>query len=329
LKELKPEIIKAFGYRLKTYTPFRNSFICKTNQGIKIIRAVNEDIPNLLFQHSAKEYLYANGFKWIDRFHISDKNAPYYIHDGVIYIMTDWVDGRECDFGNPIDIKKAISNLGYMHKKSKGMTAIEGSRIRYYGDDLPLIFRKRVKEFNTMKKKINRQSHMSDFDILFLKHHKDYEEFSLKAIEHLKKAYYSEISKEMRKSKYICHNDYTYHNLIMVSEGHLYVTHFEKCKYGLPVYDLASVLKKIMKKHGWNIQMLNELLALYNKEFTIEGMKNILISLLIFPTDFWKTCNKYYNSKRAWPSRNLIRKLNSIVEQKENLIEFIRYIDKL
>ncbi|KAE9636070.1 MAG: hypothetical protein PWP07_1034 [Epulopiscium sp.] len=329
MKGLNPEIVKGFGYKLETYTHFRNSFICETNQGIKVIQAVDGDIPQLLFQHSAKEHLYQNGFKWVDRFYISENNAPYYIHEGTAYVMTDWVDGRECDFDHLEDIKKAISTLADMHKVSKGLIPLEGSRIRYDERSLPLVVQKRISELTTMKKRINRQSHMSEFDLIFLKYYKYYEELCKRSLEWLNRSNYNETKEKVKKEKCFCHNDYTYYNLLIAPSGALYVTHFEECRYGLPIYDLVSVLKKIMKKHNWDITIANELLSLYMDKVNIDDEKNLLVSLLILPDDFLKVCNRYYNTRRAWASQSLLRKLNLIIEQKENVAQFIKYIESL
>lgn len=287
------------------------------------------DIPRLLFQHSIKEHLYRNGFKWIDRFCISSKNTPYYIHEGETYVMTEWIDGRECDFYNLQDIKKAMSTLVEMHIRSNGMTPMEGSRIQYDKRDFSQIFQKRIREFNTIKRKINRQSHMSDFDILFLKHYRYYEALCFKSLEWIEEAHYHKILNKVQEEKSFYHNDYTYHNLFMIPDGSLYVTHFEESKYGIPLYDLVSLLKKVMKKQEWNIQIAHQLLSIYNQKIDLQDQKNLLISLLIYPDDFLKVCNKYYNTRRIWASQGLLRKLNFIIDQKQDLQEFIKYVENL
>lgn len=329
MKGLNPEIVKGFGYRLKTYTPFRNSFICETNQGVKVIKAIDGDIPQLLFQHSAKEHLYEKGFKCIDRFNISDKNTPYYIHEGIVYSMTEWVEGRECDFDNIYDIIKAISTLADMHKVSKGLIPVEGSQIKFDERDFFLIINKRIKELYTVKKRITKQSNMRDFDLLFLKHYKYYEGLCIRSLEWLNKTNFIEIKIKAEREKYFYHNDYTYHNLLMVPNGSLYVTRFEKCRYGLPIYDLVSVLKRIMKKQEWDIKLAYKILSLYSEKVNISEEKNLLISLLIFPNDFLKVCNRYYNTRRTRVSQNLLKKLILIIEQKQNVAKFIEYIESL
>lgn len=329
MKGFCSEIVKGFGYKLKSYTPFRNILICNTNHGIKVIKPVENSISKLLFQYSVKEHLYNKGFKQIDRFYISSKNMPYYIHEGTPYVMTDWVEGKECDFSNLYDIKKAISTLGDMHKVSKGMTPVEGSLIKPYEENLPFKMKKRIVEFRRIKKIINRQSHLSDFDLLFLRHYRDYEEHGLRALGWLKEIDYNAIRNKIQKEKFFCHNDYTYHNLLMLPKGHVYVTRFEHCKYGFPIYDLIYVLKKIMRKHKWDIKVADELLLLYNQKVDINDVKNVLISLLLFPDDFWKVCNRYYNSKRSWAFQSPVNKLGLIINQKENLNQFIKYVETL
>jgi hypothetical protein len=84
-----------------------------------------------------------------------------------------------------------------------------------------------------------------------------------------------------------------------------------------------------MKKHNWDITIANELLSLYMDKVNIDDEKNLLVSLLILPDDFLKVCNRYYNTRRAWASQSLLRKLNLIIEQKENVAQFIKYIESL
>ncbi|WP_058485853.1 CotS family spore coat protein [Defluviitalea phaphyphila] len=329
MKELNPEILKGFGCKLKKYVPFRSSFICETDKGVKLIKPIDKEISKLLFEYSIKEHLYKNGFKYIDRYHVSDKNTPYYIYKGIVYTMTEWIDGRECDFNNLYDIKKAFLTLGEMHKVSKGLEPIEGSSIKYYNKNLRSVFEKRIGEISKIKKKINRQSHLSDFDILFLKNYKEYEELSYRALEWFNKSNYNNLVKKIDKGKYFYHNHYTYHNLIISSDENLYVTHFENCKYGFPIYDLVYILKKIMKRHEWDIKLAHELLLLYNKKIDIEEEKNLLISLLIFPHDFFKICSGYYNFKKSWVPQIFIKKLELIIKQKRNVLNFVDYIENL
>lgn len=329
MKSLCSEVVRGFGYQLKSYNAFRNLYICTTDSGIKVIKSVANKIPSLLFQHSVKEHLYQNGFKYLDRFHLSLDKTPYYAYQGNIYVMTDWLEGRECDFNHLEDIKKAISTLADMHKLSKGLVPVEGSFAKPYDEDLSFVIKKRIREFHTIKKKIKRQSHMSNFDLLFIKNYKKYEEYSQRALEWLEKMDYHQIKAKVEKEKYFYHNDYTYHNLILVPDGSLFVTHFEQCRYGLPVYDLIYILKKIMKKHKWDIKIASELLSIYTKKIDISEIKNILIGLLIFPDDFWKLCNRYYNSRKVRAFQNPVNKLSFIVNQKENQDKFIKFIETL
>lgn len=46
----------------------------------------------------------------------------YTIYKGEMYCVMDLIDGRECQFSNPLDLKISSVALAQMHKASKGFT---------------------------------------------------------------------------------------------------------------------------------------------------------------------------------------------------------------
>jgi hypothetical protein len=84
-------------------------------------------------------------------------------------------------------------------------------------------------------------------------------------------------------------------------------------------------MKRYLARCHWNIDMAYDLLRIYDKQKTIEKEEQkVLLSLLMYPEKFLKTCGRYYNNKRTWNVKIYVDKLMDVIKEKENHYEFIQ-----
>lgn len=150
---LREEITQFFDIEVFYFMPIRDILVLSTDRGLKCFKRVDYSIETLLFIHGGKEHLVSRGFIDIDRFNLSKEGLPYVMLGDEIYVLTDWIDARECELENPIELKAATEKLAMMHEASIGYTNVpEGARVR---DDLGKLltkFEKRCNEFFAYEK---------------------------------------------------------------------------------------------------------------------------------------------------------------------------------
>ncbi|EIA26188.1 Spore coat protein CotS [Candidatus Arthromitus sp. SFB-4] len=92
------EIERQFDLKIEKIKPNRGIYFLKTNKGEMCLKKVSYGIQKLVFIYGAKEHLIKNGFENIDRFYLNIEGNPYAIVNEDIYTLSNWIDGRECDF---------------------------------------------------------------------------------------------------------------------------------------------------------------------------------------------------------------------------------------
>jgi len=294
----------------------------ETTYGLKCIRRVNYSMERLKYIYDAKEYLIKKGYDFIDRFLLSRDDNPNIIYNNGIYVLTDWIEGRECNFDNFGDVKIATENLAKLHYCSTGYLPSDGIEIRSELGKLPMILEKRSQEMQKLKKIAKKGK--SRFDYLFLENVDVFINKSIESLRIINSPIYNRLIEKEEKNRGICHRDYSYHNLILNKEGNLYTINFDYCCYELKVYDIASFLRKIMSVCNWNVEAAMNVINWYNAVYNIEQDEmKMIFALLEYPQKFWRIANRYYNSRRTRPETAFYNKLIDVISEKEFYLDFL------
>lgn len=322
MEDLNPQVVKGFGRRFKGCNRVRGVYLCNTDKGIKKVKKVDSAKDNILFQHMAKEQLYSKGFKNIDRFCISVDGMPYYIFNDSLYIMSDYIEGVECDFSK--NLKSAVQQLAVMHKSADGIKNLKCNDFI----DINMFYKKRTIEMLRLKKRISNISSLTELDILILKNYDYYYNQCIKSIDMIEKSKYNELLNLAKQKGSFCHNNYREENVIINING-TYVTNFENCTCDIHIMDLANIIRRYMKKPYCGEEQAYEILELYNNIKTIDKDEIIvLLAILTFPYKFLKICNKYYNRRRTWIQSGMTYSLELYLNNKEKNDRFLQLVEK-
>jgi len=328
MRELNPQILKAFNLRSKNSKRMFGAYYCETNKGLKIVKETHLEQGKVLFVHSAKEHLIKNGFENIDRYCISKEGLPYFEYNKNTYVIKDWIEGKECNFQNETEIQRATKVLAEMHNASRGMKPIQDSIISMYYGELPMKTVKNYKELIRIYKNTRNRGKWTNFDVSFLKSYKKYSEDMVEALEVLEKCNYEKLVNDGKVDNIFCHNKYTNHN-IQLDERGIMITNFDNCGYQLPVFDFQMFVEKIMSKNDWDIKIGLGLIDEYCKTKPLSKDEyQLLYFLLLFPKKYWKLCNHYYNTRRCWSPKISETKLDGIIEQSGNKKDFLNTYKK-
>jgi len=325
---LREEITQFFDIEVFYFMPIRDILVLSTDNGLKCFKKVDYSVETLLFIHGGKEHLVSRGFLDIDRFNLSKTGEPYVILNDDIYVLTDWIDARECELENPIELKAATEKLALMHEASYGYTNVpQGARIR---DDLGKLmtrFEKRCNEFLRMRKMAEKRKSMFDYEYLFT--YSYYYELAKEAFEKLKNSKYSSLCEEARQKRGFIHRDYSYHNILYTQDGDVYIIDFDYLTYDLRVIDITSFMQKVLKRIHWDIKTGESILNWYSNISPLSKDEiELIYIILLFPYRYWKTCNRYYNGKKSWSEKVFTAKLNEVISEREFHYDFVKWLEK-
>ena len=114
------------------------------------------------------------------------------------------------------------------------------------------------------------------------------------------------------------HGNFTHHSVLLLSEGTMAVTGFDKAACGIQIQDFYQLFRKMMEKWDWDVSLGESMLTAYNRIRPIpEEEWKLLHVLLLYPEKFWKVANQYYNNRKAWIPEKNMQKLLQTMEQAE------------
>lgn len=310
--------------------PVRSAYRIITDQGTLFFKGTSYDEGRMLFIYSAIEHLRHNGFPFVPYFILTKEGKPFAKVDGNVCFISQWVEGRECDFKRTVDLVKATKSLARLHQAAKGFVPIEGSKVKSNLGTLPDKFTERLEDLRSLRAQVLGKKKKEEFDALFLEHADDYLQMGEKALQVLKNSEYNQVVEKDKRERVFCHHDYTYHNLIIAPDKELYVIDFDYCQYEVKSYDVAKLMTRIMRRDKFNFERVKLILDVYQ---TIEeisfGELQVILSILCFPQKFWRIANRYYYQKKDYTEKKYIKELKKITEYKEELQELLMEYEKM
>ena len=326
---IHPDVFKDFGITVNKCYKVRGAYICETDKGIKAIRRSDYTPAQITLQYNIKEHLIKRGFDCVDHLYVNQNNTPYTIYYNRIFVMSDWYNGPEIDFCNLQDIYRTMRLLGQMHIAGEEFSAIghdvRDAKIKNLGDT----YNKRYSETIKLKKRISNAGNKTEFEVLYLKNASEYMALQEMAIGFISTDKYERLIRVARQRQTIAHHKYTYHNIKRVDEENVILSGFERSGYDVQLTDVAYVIRRIMQKNEWDLDLLVNIINEYSKIRPLSSNEwDIMKGMIIFPDRFSKLCNKYYYSKRRWNYNMFHRKLTNMLDYKDVQINCAKEILK-
>lgn len=321
------EIAANYGLEVKSIMPYKDTYMLYTDKGRKILKKLMFSQERILFIHGAKEHLVCNDFTNVDRYLTTLKGEPYFSLDNANYVLYNLKEGRECNFDNDIEVRKASVLLASLHCASKGYKPVDGAKMQDDLGNLPVYFNKRLEDIKKLRKSAKKGK--SRFDHVFLEYADYFVGIGENAISELEKSNYAELVNQARIEGIFCHHDYTHYNIIF-SEDALSVINFDYCCFELKIYDLANLIRRKMRKCNWDMDKATLIIDGYTSVVQLNRDEFAVMKLILqFPQKFWRVVNRYYNSRRSWSERSFIVKLQEVIDEIGGHRSFIEQYDKL
>ena len=318
------EIERQFNIKIETLKANKGVYHLKTNKGERCLKKINYGPQKLLFVYGAKEHLIKNGFSLVDKYYLNIEDEPYAIVNEDLYTLSEWIEGRECDFHNIEEVKLAAKTLAMMHEASKGYDPPENSKLKSDLGRWTTLMSKRIKSFDKMRDMVRKKSNKNEFDLLYIKSMEFYKELGRKALNTLENSEYINLCEVAQNEKSFCHHDFTYHNIILDESNNCHVIDFDYCKRELRTFDISNFMIKVLKRVNWNKEFAYTILEAYNGVSPlVECEYKVLYAYLQFPQRYWRLANRYYYNEVNWGQNTFGSKLSSIIDEQEIMLEFL------
>jgi len=332
--DLDVNLFSEFNLRVNDVIPVRKVFILNTDKGDKVLKKINYGTSRLEFINYGIEYLKNNNFSRIIEFEKTRNNLIYVPWKDDIYCIMNLVEGRECEYSNPVDVLLVSRALAELHMASYGiinddpfqLLLIKNQNRNLCGKIIE-IFNKKLKELMFFKNIATLYENKNEFDYIFLKHEKYYEENIIKSIEILEQSDYYNLCKEKDKIAF-CHHDLAHHN-ILINEEKVYFLDFDYAIVDLRVHDICNCINKAIKNFAYDIEKCCSILNEYVKINPLDHRElEVLHGMLSFPQDFYGIARDYYTRKKQWSEEVFLNRLKSKVENREDREVFLEEFKK-
>lgn len=339
-------------YNIKIYNTYRirGAFIAETDKGLKLLKSLESSKSRVEFENTLLEYLY--DYPYVDLY-MKNNAGELITEDGAgnKYLLKNWFPGEECNLRNEADIANGAANLALLHSCLREVPLSEEQVMKNTGPDLIELFDKRNRELKRVRGYIREKKKKNEFELCYINCYDEFYEQAKEATRLLLESNYRALMKEAKEHCYVCHGNYTYHNIIMVHaaqgagvlpktgmrEGlisaavfkskpnmEMATTNFDKACIGVQCTDLYFYIRKCLEKNDWDIDTGSMILDTYNDILPLDrDERRLLYILLLYPEKFWKITNFYYNGKKSWVPQRNIQKLTSTWEQSRGRKKFL------
>lgn len=321
---VKKIVAERYGIIAVTIEKIKNVYMVCDERRKFCLKIIKYEKPHFAFILAAINHLRNNEFKSVLPI-IETLDGKQYIElDNKFAYLTPWVEARESNYDNPIDIERAAKVLAELHIKSKGFEIKNYMKPRIGWFKWFDNYRTRKNEILDFKRRIEAKEDKTEFDRIYMEHMEEELLRCDQALQHLGESnYYIKMAKEMR-GRGFCHHDFAHHNVLIGADNKVTIIDFDYTILDTHLHDLASLLIRRMKNGKWDLENAKFILDAYDSVYRVEGDDiPIMAAFMEFPQDYWQVGIQYYWEQQPWGEEFFLKKLTRIIEDKEEKQEFI------
>lgn len=268
------------------------------------LKRLRHQMDKAAFTVNAQIHIYNNQGK-VPQIYRNKDNEAITEHEGQLFVLYEWIQGRDLNFSLPSDLAIAVKGLARFHLASKGYTPPDYARVSSKLNNWPKQYEsmhnrlENWKEVAISKEEIpSHQAYLSCIDEML--------EIAKMAIEALKKSSYEKLTSIQLQECTLCHQDYGEGNVIY-SKDILYVIDLDGATYDLPLRDLRKIIgKQMQNSRNWNEDKIMSLLKWYEEVNPLsQEDKKILIIDLMYPHWFFGTVKDIFKKDKVISSSKI------------------------
>lgn len=320
-------IMSHWGLTVLNYEKIKDVYKVSTDNGFKNLK-VSPLIPKrLLFVHQCINHLQTNGFQGMYPVIPTLDGRTYIFDDQYAYSLFNWIEGRQCDFGDLNELREATGLLAEFHRRSKGFIPPSHSNMR---DRLGKCLHHFVERYQDLLDfKVTAASMPEDpFAQTFLNQVDFFLPIAAHAIVKLRQSSYPDLIQSARQNHTFCHGDPAARNFIITPERRIFMIDFDSCRLDLPVMDLIKFARRVLKKYNWDYKIAKILVDAYHQvnPLSINELE-VMKAVFYFPQKFWRIAIRYFHHHGHHSPERSMQKLKKYVSNRYDLIRFQKAFD--
>lgn len=330
IEELKGLVKDKYSICINDIEKIKNVYRIETENEMYCLKIIHYDFKHFLFIIGAIKHLQGNDFQKIPQIISTIDNEEYIAFENKYAYLTPWVNARECNYDNPVEIKLCTSKLAELHKKSLNFKVEPAMKPRIGWLKWIETFKTRENEILDFKRRISEKESITEFDNNYLKIMQAELERSNKSINNLCKSEYVSKMKEEIKHKGFCHHDYAHHNVLLEKSGDVNIIDFDYCILDTHLHDLSSLLIRRMKNGKWNVENALFIMDEYDATNLIyKSDIDVMAAFMEFPQEYWQIGIQYYWEKKDWGEEFFLKKLEKAYDDRADKQIFIEKFRKI
>jgi len=285
----------------------------KTTDGTRMIRKTKDGRGQIWARHYIAEHCIQKGYPWMDKYYLTQNSQPYVFLEGEHYIMTDLIHYREADFFDPQEFFKVVEAVAHWHTCARSISFKGEAFLHKRPFPIPLtdIFRSQGEALDTIRKRIRKQSQLSDFDVLFVKHYPSYRERIQSAQQLLESTGYLRLYHKARQKNHICHGGLK-EDCLRIYNDNVYITKLDQATVDYQLSDLCALIRR--REKGRKDMKRDQIIKAYSQVNPFEPEEEIILeAMLLYPAAFVKIVTEYYQKKRTWIPASMANKMKEIL----------------
>lgn len=296
LTQLATDVLKNYDITGKTLKVIQSGTIktvwkVEGTDGSYCLKRLNKPMEVAQFTINAQKYIHENG-GLVASVYDNKKGEPITEYNGQLFVLYQWLPGRNVILTKPADLKITIQGIAKFHQKTRGYQPPGSSRISSKLGRWPEHYRSMRERLVAWKSAAGGKG---AFYKLFRENADKYIAMALEAEELLGKSVYTEWVKKLEKSPIMTHQDYGEGNCLAASEG-VYILDLDGLTYDLPIRDLRKMVNQRMANRGsWDKDLLHRMVTWYKEANPLSDEElRVLYIDLWFPHQFHDTSKNVF-----------------------------------
>lgn len=300
----------------------KDVFKVNTLQGVKNLKVSPLRPRRLIFVHQAIQHLIKRGFTKMNPI-IPTLKGETYVSDGqYAYTLFNWIEGRQCNFTNQLELADATRTLAELHQHTFGFIPPPHSNMRKQLGKCLDHFEERFHDLQEYQQ-MARQMPKDSFTQVYLENCDYYITMAAQAITKLKMSNYDQLVTQAGIEHPFCYGDPAARNFILTPEGRVLLIDFDSCRIDLPIMDLVKFIRRVMKKYHWSYPIARLIVDAYQTGNPIlPDELGVMKAVFYFPQKFWRISTRYFHQHGDYYPERLLRKLQKCLENKTAFYQF-------
>lgn len=328
--KLPQQVLQNYGLKVEDVQPLGRGWKLTTSTGNKALKKLSCEDARVVFIYSLLEHLARKGFNRTPRFIKTEYNTPFIRRDDEYYILRDWIEGRKINFKVHSELILAVEELARFHLAAEGMNMEQGTEALNNWGTWPDKFAERkndLRQFYTLAQNTEKKG---AFHQLYLENFSHFANQAGITVDLLNTSSYCQLVEAGQLKGTVCHRNYQEENILINPQGKLHIMNFEKANQDLRIYDLGSLLQRIMIRNKWDFVLAKELIESYEMVNPLATAElEVLLAVLYFPHQIWLCAGRFFRRQRDWSSKELVSQFKNIIARKKAKEKFLNQFEEM